>query len=56
MQGWWNLAITDGSPAGEPKEEIFNVILRADAELKRSRYGADAVSYRESHTNLIVTC
>ncbi|OWZ64065.1 hypothetical protein AYX15_04085 [Cryptococcus neoformans] len=40
------VTITDGSPAGEPKEEIFNVILRADAELKRSRYGADAVSYQ----------
>ncbi|AAW46121.1 conserved hypothetical protein [Cryptococcus deneoformans JEC21] len=40
------VTITDGSPAGEPKEEIFNVILRADAELKRSRYGPDAVSYQ----------
>ncbi|ADV24980.1 Conserved hypothetical protein [Cryptococcus gattii WM276] len=40
------ITITDGSPAGEPKDEIFNVILRADAELKRSRYGADAVSYQ----------
>ncbi|WVQ80960.1 hypothetical protein IAT38_003067 [Cryptococcus sp. DSM 104549] len=40
------ITITDGTPAGEPKDEVFNVILRADQELKRSRYGADAVSYQ----------
>jgi len=38
--------ITDGTPAGEPKEEIFNVILRTDAELRRTRYGPDAISYQ----------
>nr|ODN90640.1 hypothetical protein L203_01751 [Cryptococcus depauperatus CBS 7841] len=40
------ITITDGSPAGEPKDEIFNVILRADADLKRTRYGPDAISYQ----------
>lgn len=42
------ITITDGTPAGENKDEIFNVILRADHELRNSRYGSDAVSYRES--------
>ncbi|WVQ81562.1 hypothetical protein IAT38_003686 [Cryptococcus sp. DSM 104549] len=40
------ISITDGVPAGEPKEEIFNVILRANQQLSQSRYGADAVSYQ----------
>ncbi|KAK4689607.1 hypothetical protein P7C73_g518, partial [Tremellales sp. Uapishka_1] len=40
------IAITDGVPAGEPKDEICNVILRTDAELKRTRYGPDAISYQ----------
>jgi len=40
------IAITDGTPAGENKDEIVNVILRTDQELKRTRYGADAVSYQ----------
>ncbi|KAK4689600.1 hypothetical protein P7C73_g517, partial [Tremellales sp. Uapishka_1] len=39
------IALTDGEPS-EPKEEIFNVILRADAELMTTRYGPDAVSYQ----------
>jgi hypothetical protein len=38
--------ITDGTPAGENKDEIFNVIQRTDAELRRTRYGPDAISYR----------
>jgi hypothetical protein len=42
------IAITDGTPAGENKDEIFSVIQRTDAELKRTRYGPDAISYRES--------
>lgn len=41
------IAITDGTPAGENKDEVFNVIQRADRELGSSRYGRDAVSYRE---------
>lgn len=40
--------ITDGTPAGENKDEIFNVLIRTDQELKRTRYGPDAISYRES--------
>lgn len=40
------IAITDGTPAGENKDEIINVILRTDKELKRTRYGPDAVSYQ----------
>nr|XP_019014543.1 uncharacterized protein I206_00626 [Kwoniella pini CBS 10737]OCF53324.1 hypothetical protein I206_00626 [Kwoniella pini CBS 10737] len=40
------IAITDGTPAGENRDEIFKVILRADNELKRSRYGPDSVSYQ----------
>ncbi|WVF65966.1 hypothetical protein IAT40_000704 [Kwoniella sp. CBS 6097] len=40
------IAITDGTPAGENKSEVENVILRTDAELKRTRYGADAISYQ----------
>lgn len=42
------VTITDGTPAGENKDEIVNVIVRANQELQRSRYGADAVSYRKS--------
>ncbi|ORX34830.1 hypothetical protein BD324DRAFT_582986 [Kockovaella imperatae] len=40
------ITITDGTPAGENKDEIFNVIGRADQELRRTRYGPDAVSYQ----------
>jgi hypothetical protein len=43
--------ITDGSPAGENKDEVINVILRTDQELRRSRYGPDTVSYRESESS-----
>lgn len=42
------ITITDGTPAGENKDEIFNVILRTDHELRNSRYGSDAISYRKS--------
>lgn len=41
------IAITDGTPAGENKDEIFSVIQRTDAELRRTRYGPDAISYRK---------
>ncbi|ODN95748.1 hypothetical protein L198_04366 [Cryptococcus wingfieldii CBS 7118] len=40
------LCITDGSPAGEPKGHLFDVIIRADHELKQTRYGPDAISYQ----------
>jgi len=40
------ITITDGTPAGENRDEIINVILRTDQELKRTRYGPDAVSYQ----------
>ena len=42
------IAITDGTPAGENKDEVFSVISRTDQELRRSRYGPDAISYRKS--------
>ncbi|KAI5455184.1 hypothetical protein NCC49_000002 [Naganishia albida] len=38
--------LTDGTPAGEPKEQVFNVIMRTNQELQRTRYGPDAVSYQ----------
>ncbi|KAJ9110517.1 hypothetical protein QFC20_002845 [Naganishia adeliensis] len=38
--------LTDGTPAGEPKEQVFNVIMRTNQELQRTRYGTDAVSYQ----------
>jgi len=41
------IAITDGTPAGENRDEVFNVIQRTDRELSQSRYGRDAISYRE---------
>lgn len=41
------IAITDGTPAGENKDEVFNVISRTDRELSQTRYGRDAISYRE---------
>ncbi|WVQ93606.1 hypothetical protein IAU59_000681 [Kwoniella sp. CBS 9459] len=40
------IAITDGTPAGENRNEIEKVILRTDGELKRTRYGPDAISYQ----------
>lgn len=40
------IAITDGTPAGENRDEVFNVIQRTDQELGRSRYGRDAISYQ----------
>ena len=40
------IIITDGTPAGEPKDHVTRVILNADQQLKRSRYGPDAVSYQ----------
>lgn len=40
------IAITDGTPAGENRDEVFKVIMATDRELKGSRYGADAISYQ----------
>lgn len=40
------VAITDGQPAGENRDEVFNVISRTDRELGSSRYGRDAISYQ----------
>ncbi|BEJ17792.1 hypothetical protein CspHIS471_0700600 [Cutaneotrichosporon sp. HIS471] len=40
------ITITDGTPAGENRDEVFNVIQRVDQELSRTRYGRDAVSYQ----------
>lgn len=38
------ISITDGTPAGEPKETVFNVIMRTNQELQRSRYGPGALA------------
>lgn len=38
------ITITDGTPAGEPKDQVFRVIQNANAELQRTRYGPDALS------------
>lgn len=38
------ISITDGSPAGEPKEQVFNVIMRTNQELQRTRYGPGALA------------
>lgn len=29
--------LTDGTPAGEPKEQVFNVIMRTNQDLQRTR-------------------
>jgi len=42
------IAITDGTPAGEPSDKIIQVIVNANRELQQSRYGPDAVSYQLS--------
>jgi hypothetical protein len=33
--------LTDGTPAGEPKEQVFNVIMRTNQELARTRVSRD---------------
>lgn len=38
------IAITDGAPAGEPSDAVFSAVMRASDELRRTRYGADALS------------
>ncbi|KAI5453906.1 hypothetical protein NCC49_004901 [Naganishia albida] len=40
------ICITDGAPAGEPADKVFDVISRAHDELARTRYGPDAVSFQ----------
>jgi hypothetical protein len=40
------IAITDGAPQGEDPRKIFNTIRNARAELMRTRYGADALSFQ----------
>ncbi|CED85429.1 von Willebrand factor, type A [Phaffia rhodozyma] len=40
------IVITDGTPAGEPKDMVFRVITNASNELKRTRYGSDAISFQ----------
>lgn len=37
---------TDGTPAGEPHDQVFRSIINANNELSRTRYGGDAVSYQ----------
>lgn len=36
--------LTDGTPAGEPKEQVFNVIMRTNQELQRTRVRLRAFS------------
>lgn len=38
------IAVTDGTPQGEPREKILRVIMQANKDLSRTRYGADALS------------
>lgn len=40
------ITITDGEPQGEPRNMIYDVILKADKELRKTRYGRDAISYQ----------
>lgn len=40
------LTITDGSPAGEPENTIFDVISRTKYELDQSRYGGGACAFQ----------
>lgn len=40
------ITITDGEPQGEPRNTIFDVILKTDKELRKTRYGRDAISYQ----------
>lgn len=38
------ISITDGTPAGEAKEAVYNVIMRTNQELQRTRYGPGAIA------------
>lgn len=38
------IVISDGAPAGEPADAVFNGVMRASDELRRSRYGPDSLS------------
>lgn len=38
------IVISDGAPAGEPADAVFNAVMRASDELRRSRYGPDSLS------------
>ena len=40
------IVLTDGQPAGEPQNAIFDTIRNANMELQRSRYGAGAVAFQ----------
>lgn len=40
------ITVTDGAPAGEDRYHIAKVIINANRELQRTRYGSDALSYQ----------
>ena len=40
------ITITDGAPAGEDRYAIAKVIMNANRELKRTKYGSDAISFQ----------
>ncbi|KAF1815607.1 hypothetical protein P152DRAFT_190474 [Eremomyces bilateralis CBS 781.70] len=40
------IAVTDGQPAGEPQNAVFDAIKNAASELQRTQYGPGAVAYQ----------
>jgi hypothetical protein len=40
------ITITDGQPAGEPPNAVFDAIRYASQELQRTRYGSGAISFQ----------
>lgn len=40
------ITITDGQPAGEPANAVFEAIKTTSAELSRTRYGASAINFQ----------
>jgi len=40
------VTITDGQPAGEPANAVFEAIKTTSAELSRTRYGAGAINFQ----------
>ncbi|CAD6572623.1 MAG: hypothetical protein CYPHOPRED_004901 [Cyphobasidiales sp. Tagirdzhanova-0007] len=45
------ITITDGAPAGEDRYAIAKVIMNANRELKRTKYGSDAISFQFADLN-----
>ncbi|GAA6055817.1 hypothetical protein JCM3770_004774 [Rhodotorula araucariae] len=38
------IAVTDGQPGGEPRDQLVRVLVNASRQLQQTRYGADALS------------